>query len=182
MNFIASWIYGQQQKKLLTNNDFTSTFDINFYDKKKRFYYWGLADFDASYSLKINQRYQAGAGVGYNILKDTNAYLNLSDGILYEKSDLSDTVSTHHQYETFRNSFRLRYHFIIWKVLVLDGTNFYQNSLSHRDDYIIKLNNSLSVKLKKWLAITTSVIYNKVSRTQSESFLLNYGITIEKYF
>src|SRR3954462_15793171 len=55
LNSTNSWIYGAQQKNL-TNNDFTSTLDFNLYKAASHFYYWGLANYDKSYSLKINNR------------------------------------------------------------------------------------------------------------------------------
>ncbi len=181
LNSNNSWIYGQQQHTL-TNNDVSSFWDINFYPDKKRYYYWGLASYEKSYSLKVNHRLQAGAGAAYNIIDQKNSFLNISDGILYEKSNLSLTDSTRDVYNTFRNSFRLRFKWSIGDIAIIDGTNFLQNSLSAKEDYIIKANVNLSVKLRKWLSLTSSVTWNKLNRTARENLLFTYGLTAEKYF
>lgn len=176
-----SWIYGQQQLRL-TNNDFNSTLDFNLYKTFPHFYYWGLANYDKSYSLKINNRLQAGLGTAYNIVDKPDTWLNISNGILFETSNLQLTDSTNKAYRLYRNSFRLRYRFVIKEIIVLDGTNFLQNSLSDKNDYIIKSINSISLKLRKWLSLTTSATYNQMNVTQRENLLLTFGLTAEKYF
>lgn len=181
LNSGATWNYGQQQGNL-TNNDFSSILDFGLFKNQRRLYYWGLAGYDRSFSLKINGRVQSGLGVAYNIIDTTNAWLNISDGILYERSDLNVTRTDREIDYTFRNSLRVRYRWVIKEIIVLDGTNFLLNSLSDKKDYIIKLNNSLSVKLRKWLSITGSVNYNKLTRTNRENLLITYGLVMEKYF
>lgn len=181
LNSTNSWIYGEQQKRL-TNNDFSSTLDFNLFKTKSYFYYWGLANYDKSYSLKINNRLQAGAGVAYNIIDTTTAFFNISDGILYENSNLKSDDNTNNYYSLFRNSFRLRYRFVIKEIIIFDGSNFLQNSLSDSDDYIIKSINSVSVRLKKWLKITAATNYNRNQKTNSETLLITFGLTAEKYF
>jgi hypothetical protein len=125
LNSTNAWLYGEQQRKL-TNNDISSFWDINLYPSGKRLYYWALASYEKSYSLKLNHRFQAGGGVAFNIIDQQNSFLNISDGILYEKSDLSLTDSTRDVYNTFRNSFRLRFKYTIKELVVIDGTNFLQ--------------------------------------------------------
>ena len=181
LNSTNSWIYGEQQK-MLTNNDFNSTLDFNIFRSNSKFYYWGLANYDKSYSLKINNRLQAGIGVAYNIIDTTTAFLNISDGILYENSNLKLNESTNNYYSLFRNSFRLRYRFVIKEIIIFDGTNFLQNALSDDSDYIIKSINSVSVRLRKWLNITAATTYNRNQKTNSENLLITFGLTAEKYF
>lgn len=181
LNGNASWVYGKQDS-VLTNNDFSASMDFNMFRAVRQIYYWGLANYDKSISLKINDRLQAGAGVAYNFLDRKKAYLSLSDGILYEKSDLFLHDTIRDVYHTFRNSVRLSYKWMITDIIVIDGTHFLQNSLSHGNDYVIKSNNSLSIMLRKWLSITASMSYNKLNRTNRENLLFNYGFTIEKYF
>jgi hypothetical protein len=85
-------------------------------------------------------------------------------------------------YQTVRNSFRLKFHWAYKDILVIDAAEFYQPSLASFDDYILKSNNSLSIKLSKWLAINASLAYNKISRTERENLLITYGLKIDKYF
>lgn len=181
LNGNGSWVYGKQDS-VLTNNDFSASMDFNMFRAVRQIYYWGLANYDKSVSLKINDRLQAGAGIAYNFLERKGAYLSLSDGILYEKSDLFLHDTIRDIYHTFRNSVRLSYKWVIKDLVVVDGNHFLQNSLSHGNDYNIKSNNSLSIMLKKWLSITAAMSYNKLNRTGRENLLFNYGFTIEKYF
>jgi hypothetical protein len=181
LNSTNSFIYGEQQNKI-TNRDLSSTFDCNVYSQLPRFYYWGLVNYDKSYSLKINNRLQTGLGIAYSIIDKPTVFLNISDGILYESSSLKKTDSTNDVYQTFRNSLRFRYKFVIKEIITLNGSNFFQNSLSDANDYIIQSTNSLSVKLRKWLSFTTAATYNKVQRTHRENLLVTFGLTAEKYF
>src|SRR4051812_40056823 len=59
-NSSASLIYGRQNGQL-TNNDYNATMDFDIFGHLPRLYYWGLANYDNSFSLKINNRFQGGA-------------------------------------------------------------------------------------------------------------------------
>lgn len=181
LNAGAGWIYGQQNNNL-TNNDFTGALDFNVYKALPHMYYWGLTNYTASYSLKINSQAQTGVGLAYNVIDKKNYKVNLSDGILYESSDIVVNDNTNDVYQTFRNSFRLAFKLNYKDIVLLDGTNFLQSSLSDGNDYIIKSNINLSFKVRKWLSLTTSFTYNKFSRTNRENMLFSYGFVFEKYF
>ena len=182
INTNNSWIYGEQQRSV-SNNDFTSTLDFDLYKSRKHIYYWGLLNYEKSLSLKIHNRLQAGLGIGYFLIDQDDFAIQLSDGILYETSELyTQEGLTNADYETFRNSFRLKFRFVFKDVITLDGVDFLQHSLTDRKDYIIRLNTNLSVKLYKWISLTAAVAYNKLNKTARENFLLNYGITLERYF
>lgn len=181
LNATNSWMYGKQDQKL-TNNDFSSSLDFNLYKTFPHFFYWGLANYNTSYSLKINNQLLAGAGIAYNLVDKKNTLINLSNGILYDKSDLllNDTIPD--RYHTFRNSLRLLIRFNIQNMIIFDGSGFLQNSLKEKEDYILRSNTSLSFKLMKWLSLTTNYNYNKINRTERRNSLLSYGLTVERYF
>ncbi len=181
LNSNTKWVYGKQSN-VLTNNDFSSALDFNLYKSLPHFYYWGLANYTSSYSLKQNHQLQGGLGLAYNIIDKTTAYLNLSDGLIYEYSDVNLNDSTNQIYDTWRNSFRLSFRWDIRSRVFVNGVGFFQHSLNYGDDYIIRSDLSLGVRLKKWLSLTTALSYNKVSKTQRENLLLTYGLLIEKYF
>jgi len=180
LNFTNTWIYGRQNAGL-TNNDYSSFVDFNLYKGPEHFYYWGLLNYNTSYSLKINNQLLAGAGLAYSLIDKPNAYLNLSDGILYDASDLliSGDRSVYH---TYRNSFRLAMKFNINNMVTLESNTFLQNSLDRKYDYIIRSTNSVSLKLRSWLSISSSLNYNRQNRTSSENLLFTYGINFERYF
>ena len=180
LNATNTWIYGEQQK-VLSNNDYNSTLDFDVYTRP-HFFYWGLGNYTASYSLKVNSQYQAGAGAAYSVVDKKNTYLNLSDGILYESSYITLTDSMRDKYTAFRNSFRLVLRFSIKDLVKFSSTSFLQNSLSDQNDYIIKSNITLGFKLRKWLTLNTAYAYNRYNRTARENTLISYGLTIEKYF
>jgi hypothetical protein len=181
VNTFNSWIYGENPTKK-TNNDFLSALDVDLFKKTHKWYYWVLAAYEKSYSLKIDNRFQVGGGIGYNLLEKPNSSIVLTDGILYEKSDLVEMdVNGREKYETARNSFRLKYRFVIKEIFKIDGSNYLQNSFSDKNDYNIRSTTNLSVRLKKWLSFTASLTYNKIYITNSENLLFSYGLTLEKF-
>jgi hypothetical protein len=187
VNLTGSYIYGKQGE-LLTNQDLTTTADIDLYKTLRHFYYWGLATYTSSHSLLINHQLQAGPGLGYNLVDKKKAVVILSDGILYEKGDLYDSlyggpngnVFRRDRYQAVRNSFRLLYHFVIDDRYTFDGTGFLQNALNNWPDYYLKLNASIYIKLYKWLAFSVTGVYNKFTRTRSQSTLLTFGLAIQR--
>lgn len=177
-----AWMYGKN-KEILSNNDFSSSLDFNLYKTLKNFYYWGMGNYDKSFSLKINHRLQAGLGIGYNIVNKKHFVVILSDGVLIENGNLFDKQDQEWKsYAVFRNSFKLKYKISIKDKVFIDGSNYLQNSLSDVEDYIVRFNTNLSVKLLKWLSFTTTFNYNKVSATQKENILWTFGLGIDKYF
>lgn len=181
LNSNNKFLFGKQNDEL-TNNDLSSIWDINLYKTFPHFYYWGLFNYNSTYSLKVNNQLQAGLGIAYNIIHKKYLTVNLSDGLLYEYSDINIDDSIREIYQTPRNSFRLQIKWRIKDQFTFNGNGFLQNSLHDQKDYIIKSDLGLSVKLKKWLSISAAYSFNKVSRTKTENSFLTYGITIENYF
>lgn len=182
LNFNSGWIYGKN-KDGLTNNDFNTSVDFNIYrDTAARLNYWGLAGYTSSYSLKINGQFQAGLGVAYKLVDKTYMYLRLSDGILFEHSNLLLNDSIPDLYTTFRNSLRVQLRVFPLQRVSFEGTAFWQPSVKNIGDYIITAQAGLSIKLMKWLSLTTRLNYNRISRTEKENLLLTYGVMIEQYF
>lgn len=181
LNFNNSWVYGKQDQKL-TNNDFSSTLDFNLYRSFPHFFYWGLLNYNTSRSLKINNQLLAGAGIAYNIYDRPEAYLNISDGILFDSSDLILGSGINDVYQTYRNSLRIAFNFVIMKIIVINNSSYLQSSLNDGADYNIKSNSSLSFKVNQWLSLTTTYNYNRVNRTNRQNSLLSYGLTFERYF
>lgn len=177
LNSTNTWLYGKQNSQL-SNNDFSSTLNFNLYKTIPHFYYWGLLNYNTSYSLKINHQILAGLGIAYNILDKDNAYLNISNGVLYDKSNLLSNEI----YDTYRNSFRVQYRFTIKDLIVFEGSNFLQSSFERTGDHIFRSSNSLGVKLKKWISLNAALNYNKMNITDRENLNLTYGITLDKYF
>ncbi|MGY3212303.1 DUF481 domain-containing protein [Mucilaginibacter sp. HD30] len=181
LNFTNTWIYGRQNAGL-TNNDYSSFVDFNLYKGPQHFYFWGLLNYNTSYSLKINSQLLAGAGIAYSIIDRPDAYFNLSDGVLYDTSDLMLPGNIKDAYHTYRNSFRLAMRFNISNLVTFESSSFLQNSFDRRYDYIVRTNNTLSFKLRSWLSISSSLSYNRQNRTSSENLLFTYGLNLEKYF
>lgn len=182
VNAMASWVYGENSITK-TNNDFLAVLDADLFQEIRKLYYWGLASYEKSFSLKLNNRFQVGAGLGYNVVKQPNTEIVVSDGLLYESTDLlSVDQYGRGDYETIRNSLRLKFHFLIRDLISIDGSEFLQNSLSDKRDYIIRTSTSVGMKLNKWLSLTVALNYNKLNITRSENLFLNYGLTMEKYF
>lgn len=183
LNSSVGFIYGEQQH-VLTNRDFTAAFDFNRYVKRNEdLYFWGLAVYDKNFSLKIENRLQSGLGVGYSILNKPNSIITLSNGVLYERSNLIQSSEVPAvDYETYRNSFRLKFRFVLKERFTGEGSDFLQHALDNRKDYIIRSQTNLSFKLIRSLSFTTALNYNKMSATGRENLLVNFGLTVERYF
>ncbi len=180
LNLAGSWVYGTVDKTL-TNNDFNTSFDCDVFKLWPHTYYWLLANYTSSFSLKINSQYQAGAGIAYTVIDHKHVQLNLSDGVVYDNSDIFLADSTRDVYSTGRNSFRVMFK-CDTGILTVNGTTFLQNSFWLGSDYILKANISMSLKIKKWLSFTLAYSYNRFNRTKQENTLFTYGLTMEKYF
>lgn len=181
LNAATAWLYGEQGSNL-TNNDFTATADFNLYRDSSNLYCWALGNYVSSYSLKIRNQIQGGLGAAYNFVNTANAWLNLSEGLLYEASHLNTGNAVLNQYHTFRNSLRLSYKFIINKTVTVNGANFFQQALDNGSDYSLRVNNGLGIKLTKWMSFTATVSYNQFRRTGTENLLFTYGLVAEKFF
>ncbi len=178
---IDTWIYGEQSGVLI-NNDFSAVFDCDVLKNQQQVYYWAIATFDKSFSLKINHRAQAGAGLGLHLVRKDHVSVIVSDGLIYEVADLTDAELGQRKYDVWRNSLRVKYKWLIHNIVNLDGFGFLQPSLSSGDDTIIKSTTTLSLKLNKWFSLTSSLTYNKVTVTNRENLLMTYGLVMEKYF
>lgn len=182
LNANAAWIYGQN-KEGITNNDVTTALDFNIYrDTASRLNYWGLAAYTSSYSLRINSQFQAGLGAAYKLIDNGLLYFRVSNGILFEQSDIAPTDSTREHDHTFRNSLRLQLRWHPYHALSFEGTSFWQPSIKHIDDYIVTCQLGLSLKLVKWLSLSTRLNYNRINRTGKENLLFTYGVLFERYF
>lgn len=181
INFTNKWLYGKQQSSLV-NNDFSSLLDVNLYKTFPHFYYWGLSIYNKSYSLRINNQLQAGVGIAYNLVDKVNFKINLSEGILYDYSDVNLKDTTREIYETPRNSFRFQIKYYYQSLFSFAGAFYLQNSLEYGNDVIYKSDVDVAIKLKKWLSLTSKLTYNKIDRTQRENLFITYGFTIDKFF
>jgi len=177
LNSSNTWLYGKQNGTL-SNNDFSSSLNFNLYKTLPHFYYWGLLNYNTSYSLKVKNQFLGGLGVAYSFLDKDDAYLNISDGVLYDKSSLVEGEN----YNTYRNSLRLNYYFEFKGLLSISGNHFLQSSFSRKNDYIIRSSTTLGLKLKKWISLTASLNYNKMNVTHSENLNFTYGLILDKYF
>lgn len=177
-----NWLYGENSGKLISN-DFISSTDFNlYYSPQSRFNYWGLANYTSSFSLKINSQFQGGAGVAYKLISSELMMLRLSDGLLFESSNIVLNDSVNKTYNTIRNSLRLQFRYKFKKLLSFESAAFWQPSITYTNDYIININAGLNVKLLHWLSFTSKINYINISRTQRENMLITYGIVMEKYF
>ena len=56
LSFDNNWVYGTDHHAL-TNNDYASVLQFNLYKSIPHFFYWGLANYNTSYSLKVNSQF-----------------------------------------------------------------------------------------------------------------------------
>ncbi len=182
LNTFSSWIYGENPTKK-TNNDFLAAVDLDLFRETRRWYYWALAGYETSYSLNIRDKVQGGGGIGLNVIRKPEASLILTDGILYERNVLTEPDQYgRERYETVRNSFRVKFHIAIQDRFRIEGSNYFQNSLSDGKDYIVRSNTLMLLKLYKSLQLTMSLVYNRTNITERENLLFTYGLAFEKRF
>lgn len=182
MNANTAWLYGSNPAKL-TNNDVNSSLDFNVYNKKNPdFYYWGLVNFTSSYSLKINEQIQSGLGLAYRVINREGLMFSVSDGLIYERSNIIQPDSNELRYQTFRNSLRLQLNYKYKDIIIITGAGFWQPSLQYANDYIITTNLNIGFKIWRWVTLNTTLNYNIVSRTEKENFIITYGIVFERFF
>lgn len=180
-NSAGSWLYGKNPQKV-SNNDWNALADFNLTSNHPQFYYWGLFNFTSSLSLRVNQQYQTGLGVAYRFFSDKPFNFSISNGILYEFSNINTSESELLVYQTLRNSLRVRFHYSYNDRVKTSFVIFHQPSLNYKNDYILSSNASLQFKIWKWININTSFTYNKVSRTNKENMIFTYGIIAERFF
>lgn len=176
-----NWVYGRSGGNL-SNNDFFSALNLDYLKDVQKLYYWVLATYTTSYSLKINYQFQAGGGIGYNFVNRKNFELVVSDGLLYEAGSVQPTELEKDVYQTVRNSLRVKHRLNFNEIVSLNGTYFWQPSLDDIGDYVIRSATTCSVKLRKWLNISAGLTYNKISRTNRDNLLITIGLSAEKYF
>lgn len=179
--FHTKWLYGKQQQELV-NNDLSTAFNLDLYKTFPHFYYWLLFNYNTAYSLKINNQLQTGLGVAYILFDTENAWLNISDGVLYDYSDIYVKDSVREIYQTPRNSFRLQLKLRMKEKLNFSSVFFLQNSFLDENDYIIRNENTVSYDLKKWLKLSAKCTYDRMNRTAKENLFLTYGLTVELLF
>jgi hypothetical protein len=174
------YLYGQQGPKQV-NNDLTGVWDLNLYKENSKIYGWGLLTYNRVYSLRINNQLQTGVGLAYDFLDSKRLQLNVSDGFLYDFSDvqLQDTIRD--VYQTIRNSLRVQYRLTAGNISLRTAA-FIQNSIYKQSDYIFKAEVSLAYRIKKYLSLTVQGNYNHMNRTGKETLFVTYGLTYERYF
>lgn len=177
-----SYLYGEQDSKL-TNKDFSTTLNIDEYKYApfKNTFYWSLVIYNSIYSLLINQQKEMGFGLAYFVVNSKDRHLSISDGIIYDESNF-DFNGYDTEHNAYRNSLKVKFHFLFKDMFQLDGLTYIQNSFIDNGDYIIKSKSSISFKICKWLSVGSTVIYNKSSFIERQNLLLTYGLFINKNF
>jgi hypothetical protein len=100
-----SFAYGRQNQQLNEREilaDFRTT-----YLHERRFYYLGFGAVEVSNLRKIHQRLTGGAGVGYKLLSRKNAYLSVTNVMLYEYTDFITNSAEVQDVNVLRNSTRI---------------------------------------------------------------------------
>lgn len=180
-NSAASWLYGKNPQKV-SNNDWNANMDFNYFSKHPPFYYWGLFNFTSSLSLRVNHQFQSGLGLAYRFFHDKPFNFSISNGVLYELSNVNTSETEILEYSTFRNSLRIRVNYDYKNLFKANLVFFHQPSLNYRNDYIISSNAGIQFKIWKWINLNTNLTYNKVSRTNKENIILTYGIVAEGFY
>ncbi|HRP89694.1 MAG TPA: DUF481 domain-containing protein [Edaphocola sp.] len=181
VNSSGKWLYGKNPQQL-TNNDWTASADFDFNTEHKPLNLWGLFNFSSSYSLNVNYKYQSGIGFVYKFFDSSDFKLSISDGILYDYSSVNTSNTDKLEYETYRNSLRVKASYNFNQKIKSNLVFYHQPSLNLKNDYIISSNLNLSFKIWKWINFNTGLTYNKNSKTDKENLIMTYGIVSERFF
>jgi hypothetical protein len=100
-----SFAYGRQNK-LLNEREILADFRTTFL-QERRYYYLGFGAVEISNLRKIRQRFTGGAGVGYKLLSSKNAYLSVTNVLLYEYTDFITNSAEVNDVNVLRNSTRI---------------------------------------------------------------------------
>lgn len=176
-----NYIYGKQDGTVI-NSDYNTFINLDVLKNTHKIYYWGLMNYTTSKSLRIYNQFQGGLGVGWNVVDNDRFDVVITDGLMYEMSQILNTKDTREHYNTWRNSLRVKHSLSFTPDISLDGSHFWQPSLKDSKDYIIRSSASLNFQLKKWIRFTTGITYNKISRTDRENLIFNVGLTTSGYF
>ncbi|GAB3011289.1 hypothetical protein GCM10027051_11960 [Niabella terrae] len=176
LNLNAAWLYGGTPEKR-TNSDIALSSNVNLYRSGSEFYYWGLLNYTSSYSLNIKSQGQLGIGVAYNLLNKKNIWLNISDGILGERSRIIETDSSIVSYQTIRNSLRIQFQYLLAERLQFRTSNYFQPSFEQISDHILSSDSELSYSIWKGLSMASRFTYNKIGRTGKQNLIFTYGLS-----
>ncbi|GAB3261894.1 hypothetical protein GCM10027347_27240 [Larkinella harenae] len=100
-----TFAYGRQNQQL-NEREFTADFRAS-YLQERRFYYLAFGATEISNLRKIRNRLTGGAGVGYKILSRKNAFLSVTNVLLYEYTDFITNTAEVPDINVLRNSTRL---------------------------------------------------------------------------
>ncbi|MFC5409668.1 DUF481 domain-containing protein [Larkinella bovis] len=100
-----SFAYGRQNQQL-NEREILADFRTSFLHER-RFYYLGFGAVEISNLRKIRQRLTGGAGGGYKFLSRKNAYLSVTNVLLYEYTDFITNSAEVKDVNVLRNSTRV---------------------------------------------------------------------------
>lgn len=100
-----SFAYGRQNQQL-NEREFLADFRAS-YLHERRFYYLAFGATEISNLRKIRNRLTGGAGVGYKLLSRKNAYLSVTNVLLYEYTDFLTNTAEVQDVNVLRNSTRV---------------------------------------------------------------------------
>ncbi|WP_229321016.1 DUF481 domain-containing protein [Larkinella knui] len=100
-----SFAYGRQNQ-LLNEREILADFRTTIL-QERRFYYLGFGAVEISNLRKIRQRLTGGGGVGYKLLSRKNAYLSVTNVLLYEYTDFITNSAEVKDINVLRNSTRV---------------------------------------------------------------------------
>jgi hypothetical protein len=173
-------VLGKQQYRTV-NNDFTGLFDVNRFLFFPGFYTWGLASYSSLFSVNVDHQVQIGAGIAYNLVNKKRFKLNLSDGIIYDFSQIRVSDSIPLTYGTYRNSVRLQVKLFVKEFFTLQSAVYVQHSLKTSHDMIIRGEGELILHLSDVIKGNMKVQYNQFSLTEQKSLFITWGILLNKY-
>jgi hypothetical protein len=153
-----SLLYGQAGR-VVYDRDVLITATTQLFPNDQ-FFGHGTIAYDVSKRVKLESRWQAGAGAGVNILRMDGHSVSLAHAFVYENTRFNLDEGN----RTWRSSFRLKgSHRFFDRAIVLSHESYYQPSLQHSSDVRWRVVVSLDFPITKNLSLRTTMDNNHES-------------------
>ncbi|MCU0326953.1 MAG: DUF481 domain-containing protein [Spirosomaceae bacterium] len=156
-----SFIYGKQNN-LLNEREFFTDLRASLLHERK-LYYLAFGSYEKSNLRNIHFRWTGAAGVGLKLLQKPNAYISVTNVLLYEETDFQEL----NDIKLWRNSARLfgEYTFAE-KKFGISHTVFFQPSISEKKN--LRWNGNLTLKYQ----LSTHISLRSVFENSYESLVV----------
>jgi hypothetical protein len=186
-----SYTYGKIFKRETENDIFSRNF--LYLNPRKRLYPYAMLWLQNSTRQRIEFRYQAGVGVTYGLIRQTNHHLKISTTITHEKTRYDGEIFfqdpknlTKNIVDNWRSTFRLLGEHKLFKGKIrAHYETWYQPALDDRNNWRYFLNAALELPISKHISFRSSLIYSHdnivLTNIKRDDKIVTFGLSNSKY-